>query len=448
MKISIFGTGYVGLVTGASLAKLGHEVFCIDKNKSVIDNLNNSKTPFYEKGLDSLLNETLNVNLTIGEFDEKIVANSEIILITVGTPSTNLGLDLSFIDTVVRQIGDAIKNDNVCNSIVIKSTVLPKTTDTHVKDILENEFNLKHTVNFGLGMNPEFLREGDAVDDFLNPDRIVIGYEDNITKDRLEELYEVFECKKIFVNTRTAELIKYVNNSLLATQIAIHNEFSNIARKTGGIDYKEIIEGVVSDKRWSIQGSNETFIPSIVDYFQPGYGYGGSCFPKDVKALLEYSKGLDSKSLVLDSVIKSNDLQPLFVEEVLRENIDLKDKKKILILGTSFKPETDDIRESSSIKIVEICSKLNLEIYIHDPLSQEKFIDSFKTNLIGVKDWKNEISIMDIILISTSWLEYKLIEDLYKDGLLDQKVIIDGRGFLDNKIFKNNYFSVGSSKNS
>ena len=141
-------------------------------------------------------------------------------------------------------------------------------------------------------------------------------------------------------------------------------------------------------------------------------------------------------------------MQPLFVEQVLKENIDLKDKKKILILGTSFKPETDDIRESSSIKIVEICSKLNLEIYIHDPLSQEKFIDLFKTNLIGVKDWKNEISFMDIVLISTSWPEYKLIEDLYKDGLLDQKVIIDGRGFLDNKIFKNNYFSVGSIKNS
>ena len=207
MKISIFGTGYVGLVTGACLAKLAHEVFCIDNNKSVIDNLNNSKSPFYEKGLDALLNETLNVNLTIGEFDEKIVANSEIILITVGTPSTNLGLDLSFIDTVIRQIGAAIKNDKLCNSIVIKSTVLPKTTDTHVKDILENEFNLKHTVNFGLGMNPEFLREGDAVDDFLNPDRIVIGYEDSITKDRLEKLYEVFKCKKIFVNTRTAELI-------------------------------------------------------------------------------------------------------------------------------------------------------------------------------------------------------------------------------------------------
>ena len=447
MKISIFGMGYVGLVTGACLAKLGHEVFCIDKNKSVIDNLNNYKTPFYEKGLDSLLNETLNVNLTIGEFDEKIVANSEIILITVGTPSTNLGLDLSFIDTVVRQIGAAIKNDKVCNSIVIKSTVLPKTTDTHVKDILENEFNLKHTVNFGLGMNPEFLREGNAVDDFLNPDRIVIGYEDNITKDRLEKLYEIFECKKIFVNTRTAELIKYVNNSVLATQIVIHNEFSNIARKTGGIDYKEIIEGVISDKRWSNQGSNETSEPSIVDYFQPGYGYGGSCFPKDVKALLEYSKSLDSKSLVLDSVIKSNDLQSLFVEEVLKENIDLKDKKKILILGTSFKPETDDIRESISIKIVEICSKLNLEIYIHDPLSQEKFIDSFKTNLIGVKDWKNEISIMDIVLISTSWPEYKFIENLYKDGTLDQKIIIDGRGFLDNKVFKNNYFSVGSVKN-
>jgi len=447
MKISIFGTGYVGLVTGACLAKLGHEVFCLEKNKSVINSISKYKAPFYEKGLETLLSETLNVNLTIGEFDEKIVANSEIILITVGTPSTELGLDLSFIDTAVKQIGSAIKNSTICNSVVLKSTVLPETTDTHVKKILENEFNLEHTVNFGLGMNPEFLREGDAVNDFLNPDRIVIGFEDTITKDRLANLYEDFDCKKLFVNTRTAELIKYVNNSLLATQIAIHNEFSNIARKTGGIDYKDIIDGVSNDKRWSIESNNEKFIPSIVDYFQPGYGYGGSCFPKDVKALLEYSKSLDSKSLVLDSVIKANNLQPLFVEEVLKENVDLKDKKKILILGTSFKPETDDIRESSSIKIVEICSKLNLEIYIHDPLSQDKFIDSFKSKLIGVKDWKSEISIMDIVLISTSWQEYKFVEDLYKDGSLDQKIIIDGRGFLDNKIFKNNYFSVGSVKN-
>ena len=447
MKISIFGTGYVGLVTGACLAKLGHEVFCLEKNKSVINSISKYKAPFYEKGLETLLSETLNVNLTIGEFDEKIVANSEIILITVGTPSTELGLDLSFIDIAVKQIGSAIKNSTICNSVVLKSTVLPETTDTHVKKILENEFNLEHTVNFGLGMNPEFLREGDAVNDFLNPDRIVIGFEDTITKDRLANLYEDFDCKKLFVNTRTAELIKYVNNSLLATQIAIHNEFSNIARKTGGIDYKDIIDGVSNDKRWSIESNNEKFIPSIVDYFQPGYGYGGSCFPKDVKALLEYSKSLDSKSLVLDSVIKANNLQPLFVEEVLKENVDLKDKKKILILGTSFKPETDDIRESSSIKIVEICSKLNLEIYIHDPLSQDKFIDSFKSNLIGVKDWKSEISIMDIVLISTPWQEYKFVEDLYKDGSLDQKIIIDGRGFLDNKIFKNNYFSVGSVKN-
>ena len=446
MKVSIFGSGYVGLVTGACLAKSGHEVFCIEKNKSVIDNLNNFKTPFYEKGLDSILDETLNVNLTIGEFDEKIVANSEIILVTVGTPSTNLGLDLSFIDTVVRQIGAAIKNDKFCNSIVIKSTVLPKTTDTHVKDILENEFNLKHNVNFGLGMNPEFLREGDAVDDFLNPDRIVIGFEDNITKDRLEKLYEVFECKKIFVNTRTAELIKYVNNSLLATQIVVHNEFSNIARKTGGIDYKDIIEGVVSDKRWSLQGNGEKFIPSIVDYFIPGYGYGGSCFPKDVKALLEYSKSVDSNSLILDSVIKSNNLQPYFVEEVLKANVDLKNKRKIMILGTSFKPETDDIRESSSIKIVEICSKLNLEIFIHDPLSQDKFVDSLKSHITGVKDWKSEILDMDIVLISTGWPEYKFIETLYKNGSLGQKIIIDGRGFLDNTIFENNYFSVGYIK--
>ena len=447
MKISIFGTGYVGLVTGACLAKLGHEVFCLEKNKSVINSINKNKAPFYEKGLETLLSETLNVNLTIGEFDEKTVANSEIILITVGTPSTELGLDLGFIDTAVKQIGSAIKNSTICNSVVLKSTVLPKTTDTHVKKILENEFNLEHTINFGLGMNPEFLREGEAVNDFLNPDRIVIGFEDKITKDRLANLYEDFDCKKIFVNTRTAEFIKYVNNSLLATQIVVHNEFSNIARKTGGINYKDIIDGVSNDKRWSIESNNEKFIPSIVEYFQPGYGYGGSCFPKDVKALLEYSKSLDSKSLVLDSVIKSNNLQPLFVEEVLKENVDLKDKKKILILGTSFKPETDDIRESSSIKIVEICSKLNLEIYIHDPLSQEKFIDSFKTNLIGVKDWKNEISIMDIVLISTSWPEYKFIENLYKEGSLGQKIIIDGRGFLDNKIFKNNYFSVGSVKN-
>ena len=256
-----------------------------------------------------------------------------------------------------------------------------------------------------------------------------------------------FKCKKIFVNTRTAELIKYVNNSLLATQIVVHNEFSNIARKTGRIDYKDIIEGVVSDKRWSIQDNNEKFLPSIVDYFLPGYGFGGSCFPKDVKALLEYSRSVDSNSLILDSVIKSNNLQPFFVEEVLKGNIDLKNKKKIMILGTSFKPETDDIRESSSIKIVEICSTLNLEIYVHDPLSQDKFVDSMKSQVTGVKDWKSEILDMDILLISTAWPEYKFIETLYKDGFLSEKIIIDGRGFLDNTIFKNNYFSVGYVKN-
>lgn len=446
MKISIFGTGYVGLVTGACLAKLGNEVFCIDKNLNIVNDIKNLKIPFYERGLNDLIKDTLNINLDVGEFDEKKVANSEIILVTVGTPSTNEGIDLSFISDAIKQIGTAIKNSTLCNSIVLKSTVLPKTTDTYIKEILENNFNLEHKINFGLGMNPEFLREGSAVDDFLNPDRIVIGFEDTITRNRLEKLYEVFNCKKIFVNTRTAELIKYVNNSLLATQIVVHNEFSNIARKTGGIDYKDIIEGVVNDKRWFIEGKNERLIPSIVDYFMPGYGYGGSCFPKDVKALLEYSDSLNSKSLILNSVINSNNLQPLFVEEVIKENVDQKTRKKILILGTSFKPETDDIRESTSIKIAEICLNLNLEIYVHDPLSQNKFIDLFNNQLNGVKDWKSQILNMDIILISTSWPEYKFVENLYKNGLLNEKIIIDGRGFLDNTIFKKNYFSVGYVK--
>lgn len=443
MKISVIGTGYVGLVTGSSLANIGHDVTCIDNNEILIENLKDAIVPFYEKDLEDLIKKQINKKLKFSLFDSDIIKNSEIILIAVGTPSDKDGIDLSYIKDSVREVATVLENSTICNSVVIKSTVLPKTTDQVVRNILEDEFNLVHERDFGLGMNPEFLREGEAVQDFLKPDRIVIGFEDNLTKKRLSEIYQNFTCEKIYVNSRTAEYIKYVNNSLLALQISVNNEFANISRNIGNINYEEVIKGISLDRRWSIEIDSKRISPDIFDYFRPGYGYGGSCFPKDVKALYEYSKQLEQKSLILESVIEVNNLQANFVKEVISRKSELNQYLKILILGTSFKPGTDDIRESVSFKILDICKSLNSEVYIHDPKSQLNFIDYVgDKSLISVNNWKKIIENMDYVILSTPWQEYKQIENLHKENKLNDVTIIDAKNFLNIDITHDNYFTA------
>ena len=357
MKVGIIGTGYVGLVTGVSLSKVGHDVTCYDKDKKLVDKLNNGIPHIYEKGLKALLSKSLfNKKFKVKLFKE-FYPDYDIIIIAVGTPSNDDGsINLNYIKEASSNIGKSLKNFNKFVSIVIKSTVLPGTTDEFVRKIIEKESS-KKIGEFGLGMNPEFLREGNAIEDFTFPDRIVIGYEDNETLSRLEILYNSWNCDKLKVNTRTAEMIKYANNSILATQISMTNELANLVARLGGIDIEDVMRGVHKDKRWNPIINNKRINPEILSYLKAGCGFGGSCFPKDVKALNSLSKNLNLESLILDSVLKINDNQPFEIINILKGYFDNLKNKSFLILGLSFKPNTDDVRDSISLKVIDFLQK-------------------------------------------------------------------------------------------
>lgn len=443
MKITVFGSGYVGLVTSVCLSHKGFNVICIEKDDNVIEQINNGDIPFFETGLHELFEKNIGQKLKIEKFSEDIVKESDIIFIAVGTPSDENGINLDQVKSVLKQVGNSLNNSKH-TSIVIKSTVLPKTTDTLAKKIIEENKNNIFGKTFGLGMNPEFLREGNAVEDFLNPDRIVIGFEDELTKQKLTDIYEIFDSEIIYTNSRTAEFIKYVNNSLLALLISTNNEFANIAEKIGGISYSEVIKGVSSDNRWSINHNDNKLIPKIFEYFYPGYGYGGSCFPKDVKALYEFSKSVERESKILKSTIEINENQTDLVKRAIVNSFESYSQKKVLILGTSFKPNTDDIRNSVSIKIAEVCLNLNLNVYVHDPMSVEKFVSYFNNKVKSVESWEAEIFNFDIIILSTVWDEYKILDKVLVDKIFDKKLVIDARGIFNEKNFDSDYFSLNT----
>lgn len=446
MKINILGTGYVGLVSGVCLAAKSHQVKCFDTNIKTINLLNKGKCPFYENGLENLLDEfNSNISFKLLDLSSKPeLIDSDVILIAVGTPTIDNKIHLGQIESACKIIGSLIKNSNNFISIIIKSTVVPGTTDTFIKNILESTSG-KLIGDFGLGMNPEFLREGNAVQDFMNPDRIVFGFEDEKTLDILKEMYEPWDTDKVEVNTRSAEMIKYVNNSLLATQISTINEYSNIARAIGNINFNKVMKGVHLDHRWSPIINNSRVRPQIIDYLLPGVGFGGSCFPKDVKAISALAKEKGINPIILDSVIKVNYNQPKEIINFLKNTVGNLNNKNILLLGLSFKPETDDVRESVSIKLIENLSKESCNISVHDPISTKnaKKVINIKTKINFLKNWRNRLIKNDIIIIATNWNEYK---DLNKyDDLLENKFLLDTRSLLNKNDFKKtNYLNINN----
>ena len=442
MNITVLGSGYVGLVTAVCLAEKGLNVTCVDNNVDVVKNLKASKPQFYEEGLEDLLKKNINKQLNISTLNQKMLENSDVILLAVGTPSIPEGIDLSQVMSALGVISEAIKNTKKYISVVVKSTVLPSTTDKLVKEEIEKQSGKKHGIDFGLGMNPEFLKEGSAVNDFMYPDRIVVGYEDEKTKIALSKIYSNFNCEILYTNSRTAELIKYVNNSLLAIQISINNEFANIAQSIGNIDYIDVIKGVSLDNRWSVRVNDEIYLPKILDYFLPGYGYGGSCFPKDVHAFYSFTKSLDLESSFLKTTIDVNQSQTKYVKKILSSKYSSFKNRKVLILGTSFKPNTDDIRNTVTSKIAEICNSLGLEILIHDPLSSEKFKDSLSYEVEIVNNWQKYVGEVDAVILATSWSEYKNIEKPELNQFFGSTLLIDARGYLDKNKFKKNYYSL------
>ena len=440
----------MGLITGVGLAAKGHEVTCFDNQHRIVEGLNRNNPHIYEKGLKEMLNLIIDDGLFTAQLiSERHLINHEMIIVAVGTPSVKDAIDLKYIKSAAAMIGCALRSTDNFISVIIKSTVVPGTTDTLVRHIIE-ENSGKKLGQFGLGMNPEFLREGNAIDDFTHPDRIVLGYEDPKALEMLHELYNPWDCEKIAVNTRTAEMIKYANNCLLATQISAVNELANIAAAVGGIDILDVMKGVHLDKRWNpILPDGKRANPDILSYLVPGCGFGGSCFPKDLKGLKSFANELGLETYLFDSVLKTNDNQPYEVIKLLKATLGNLKNKKILILGLAFKPDTDDIRESVSLIIINDLFRLKADIIAHDPIGIPNARKVLNT-IHGMKfteEWKECLSFVDAVVVLTKWEEYKQLADKINCERIKGKVLIDPRRLFKPEAFQETtYLSMGWNK--
>jgi UDPglucose 6-dehydrogenase len=443
MNVCVVGTGYVGLVSGVCLAAKSHNVTCVDIDLEIVDKLNSGVPTIYEKGLPDLLKEVLHQgNFSATYILENALEKADLVIVAVGTPSENGDINLKYIEEVCKEIGRYIRSASRHISVIIKSTVIPSTTDTFVREILE-EFSGKKLGDFGLGMNPEFLREGEAIDDFMHPDRIVLGYETQRTLNDLEALYFPWAVDKVRVNTRTAELIKYANNALLATQISAINEVANYAATLGGVDVMDVVAGVHLDKRWNPIINGKRVNPQILSYLIPGCGFGGSCFPKDVQALRSQGKSLGNKMRMMNAVLEVNELQPHQVIKILENAFGQLTNQNVLLLGLAFKPGTDDVRESPAIKVVNDLAQRKIKIYAHDPIAMGNFkraIDHESVNIEFVADWRPILDRTNIIIIITPWSEYS---DLRSYSLEDKTVFDSRRLFFPKDINCKEYVSIG-----
>jgi UDPglucose 6-dehydrogenase/GDP-mannose 6-dehydrogenase len=444
MKISIIGSGYVGLVTGVCLAERGHSIICVDTDKEKVININQGVPPIYEQGLEGLLKKNVHTNLRASDDLRQAVMDTEVSLITVGTPFDGEKIDLSQIKDVSRQIGEALRDKNSYHLVIVKSTVVPGTTDDVVVPILEKTARKKAGPDFGVGMNPEFLREGVAVEDFMRPDRIVLGAIDKKSQDRMEKIYQSFEnVDKVRTNNRTAEMIKYTANSLLATMISFSNEIANLSAAIGDIDVTEVMQGVHLDKRLSpIYENGERVVPPIIEFLKAGCGFGGSCFPKDVKALIAHGNRIGKPMKLLDAVIEINQKQPDKIVALIKKYFpDLK-KIRIGVLGLAFKPGTDDMRESPAIPIVRDLIEQGAFIKAYDPVALDAAQKIFGNhNITYCRNLSQTLDAVDVVVLLTIWEEFRKLPELF-GKLKPQPLFIDGRRMLDRNRFSR-YDGIG-----
>ncbi|MCX6690419.1 MAG: UDP-glucose/GDP-mannose dehydrogenase family protein [Methanoregula sp.] len=404
MKISIIGTGYVGAVTGACLAELGHDIIFVGRDTKKLDLIQSGKSPIYEPGLDQLLEKNLSKITTTIDLPDAI-CKTALTFICVGTPSNDDGsIDLDQVRAVSHSIGKSLASDDGYHTIIVKSTVLPGTSETLVIPILEKESAKKVFVDFGIASNPEFLKEGSAVADFFHTDRVVIGTNDLKSRSVLEELYTPLNVPIYATTIRTSEMIKYTSNAFLATKISFANEIGNLCKKMG-IDSYDVFRGVGLDARISPH------------FFRSGIGFGGSCFPKDVRALIAHARTLGVEPQILTAVIETNEDQPEKMIELLKRHMYITGKT-IGILGLAFKPDSDDVRESRAIPVIEALQKEGATIIAYDPVA----IDNFKRLFpdISYTNDAQDVLNADAVLIVTEWKEF---EDLDYHG----KLVIDGR---------------------
>lgn len=413
MKVCVIGAGYVGLVTAACLAELGNEVTCFDNDAKKVNELKSGRSPIFEPGLEELIKKNIGKTLKISIDAKDAVKSAEIIFIAVGTPSRNDGsADLKYVETAVSDVARALKHNTSYAVIAVKSTVPPKTTGSLI-NIVEKESGKKFG-KFGIAMNPEFLREGNAIYDFMNPDRIIIGVKDDNSFKTLAKLYNKFSCPMLKTDLDTAEMIKYASNTFLAARVSLTNEIGNIC-KSLGIDVYDVMKGVGLDKRI---GSS---------FLKAGIGFGGSCFSKDIQSLKHVAKSNNVEPTMLNAILAVNNSQPLLLIEIAKKNLkNLKDKK-IAVLGLAFKPDSDDMRDAPSIKVINSLLKEGAKIKAYDPAATENAKNIFNDKIEYAKSLKEALDFSDTVFVLTEWRDFKN-ESLYKN-----KIVFDGRKIIDKK---------------
>lgn len=435
MKVSVLGTGYVGLVTGVCLSEKGHSVSCVDIDPDKVQKTNQGIPIIHEEGLALLLKKNVGDRFCATTDLRQAVLNSDLSIIAVGTPFNGDEIDLRYIQEVSKQIGVALREKATYHVVVVKSTVVPGTTQEVVLPLLEKFSGKKAGADFGLGMNPEFLREGVAVEDFMAPDRIVLGGIDERTLDALEDLYRVFDgVDKVRTTPKTAEMIKYTANSLLATMISFSNEIGNLCAGLGGIDVVDVMRAVHLDKRLCpILADGRRIVPQFTTYIEAGCGFGGSCFPKDVKALIAHGQKAGKSMSLLQSVIRVNEEQPRQVIEILNRQFSTLKGLRLAILGLAFKPGTDDMRESPAIPIVKELLAAGARIRAFDPVAKTEAEKIFGAQQINYCEQLGDaLDGADAVVLLTRWEEFAKLPDLLA-GREPQPLVVDGRRMIDKK---------------
>ncbi len=437
MKITVVGTGYVGLVSGTCLADVGIQVVCVDIDAQKIEKLENGIIPIYEPGLEELVERNYkNGRLHFTTDLEESIQGSEVVFIAVGTPPGEDGsADLTYVLEVAREIGEKM-NDYLV--VATKSTV-PVGTGALVKSEIQKALDVRHSdLEFSVASNPEFLKEGAAVEDFLKPDRIVIGTEDNRARDFMHRLYKPFQLsgeRMVFMDIPSAEMTKYTANAMLATKISFMNDIANLCEKVGA-NINMVRKGIGSDPRIGNK------------FIYPGVGYGGSCFPKDVKAIIQTARQYGYELRVLQAVEDVNDDQKYIIIEKIKKHFGKNLRgMTFAIWGLSFKPHTDDMREAPSLIIINELKKLGAEVRAYDPVAMQHAQDFYLHDKITYcRDAYDACLNADALLLVTEWPEFRMPNWEVVGKLLKNKIVFDGRNIYEIAYLNENgfqYYGIG-----
>ena len=437
MKIAIVGSGYVGLVSGACFSDMGIEVTCVDVNEEKIKSLRQHKVPIYEPGLQAMVERNCKasrLNFTTS-LKEALDSGVEAVFSAVGTPPDEDGsADLSYVLGVAREIGQNI-NNYVC--VVTKSTV-PVGTATLVREAVQEELDKRGVnVEFDVASNPEFLKEGAAIADFMSPDRVVVGVDTPRARKLMERIYRPFTLssdRMIFTDIRSAEMIKYAANAMLATRISFMNDIANLCDRVGA-DVEMVRKGIGSDRRIGTK------------FLYPGCGYGGSCFPKDVKAIIRTAAQYGYDMRVLQAVEAVNEDQKHLLYDKLQKHFNGELKgKKIAMWGLAFKPETDDMREAPALVLIDLLKNAGAEIVAYDPVAMKEAQRRVGDTISYAPDMYSALKDADALMLLTEWKEFRMPDWLNAKRLMKQHVVLDGRNIYSRKELEKDgfvYYALG-----